>query len=71
MKWVSLCNNDSSSPRFCYCHSLTNNYYLNVDKHYVQNTTILPGQVKVTQVPTPQHSHGGSAANPTQQPLWC
>lgn len=30
-------------------YSLTNNFYLNVHSHYVQNTTLLPGQEKVTQ----------------------
>lgn len=30
-------------------YSLTNNFYLNVLHHYVQNTTLLPGQVSVTQ----------------------
>ncbi|ETO30743.1 hypothetical protein RFI_06375 [Reticulomyxa filosa] len=30
-------------------YSLTNNFYLNVDNHMVQNTTLLPGQVQVTQ----------------------
>jgi len=29
--------------------SLTNNFFLNVHSHYVQNTTLLPGQQKVTQ----------------------
>jgi len=30
-------------------YSLTNNFYLNVQGHFVQNSTLLPGQVKVTQ----------------------
>jgi len=30
-------------------YSLTNNFFLNVHSHYVQNTTLLPGQVNVTQ----------------------
>ena len=30
-------------------YSLTNNFYLNVFGHYVRNSTLLPGQVLVTQ----------------------
>lgn len=28
-------------------YSLTNNFYMNVFGHYVKNSTLLPGQVKV------------------------
>ena len=30
-------------------YSLTNNFYLDVHSHYVQNSTLLPGQQRVTQ----------------------
>ena len=30
-------------------YSLTNNFYLNVHSHYVQNDTLLPGQQNLTQ----------------------
>ena len=30
-------------------YSLTNNFYLNVHSHYVSNSTLLPGQQRVTQ----------------------